>query len=60
MPKLEARGIAGHRLLDVACGTGKSFIPMLEKVWEVTACDISPKMVAIARTKGVYIARAAR
>ncbi len=51
MPKLEAHGIASHRLLDVACGTGKSFIPMLEKGWEVTACDISPKMVAIAREK---------
>jgi SAM-dependent methyltransferase len=51
MPKLEKHGIPGRRLLDVACGTGKSFIPMLEKGWEVTACDISPKMVAIAREK---------
>jgi len=51
MPKLERHGIPGRRLLDVACGTGKSFIPMLEKGWEVTACDISPKMVAIAREK---------
>jgi SAM-dependent methyltransferase len=51
MPKLERHGIPGHRLLDVACGTGKSFIPMLEKGWEVTACDISAKMVAIAREK---------
>jgi ubiquinone/menaquinone biosynthesis C-methylase UbiE len=51
MPKVEEHGIQGHRLLDVACGTGKSFIPMLEKGWEVTACDISPKMVAIAREK---------
>jgi SAM-dependent methyltransferase len=51
MPKVEAHGVPGRRLLDVACGTGKSFIPMLEKGWEVTACDISPKMVAIAREK---------
>jgi len=52
MPKLERHGIpAGRRLLDVACGTGKSFIPMLEKGWEVTACDVSPKMAAIAREK---------
>jgi SAM-dependent methyltransferase len=51
MPKLEQHGVPGRRLLDVACGTGKSFIPMLEKGWEVTACDISPKMVAIAREK---------
>lgn len=51
LPKLEKHGIPGHRLLDVACGTGKSFIPMLKRGWEVTACDISPKMVAIAREK---------
>jgi SAM-dependent methyltransferase len=51
MPTLEKHGIPGRRLLDVGCGTGKSFIPMLEKGWEVTACDISPKMVAIAREK---------
>ncbi|MDX6635999.1 MAG: hypothetical protein QOF06_2202 [Solirubrobacterales bacterium] len=51
MPKLEKHGISGKRLLDVACGTGKSFIPMLERGWQVTACDISPAMVAIAREK---------
>jgi SAM-dependent methyltransferase len=51
MPKVEKHGLHGKRLLDVACGTGKSFIPMLEKGWEVTACDISPAMVAIARSK---------
>ena len=51
LPKVEQYGIPGRRLLDVACGTGKSFIPMLDKGWEVTACDISPKMVEIAREK---------
>lgn len=51
MPKLEEHGIRGRRLLDVACGTGKSFLPMLRQGWQVTACDISPAMVAIAREK---------
>ncbi|HXQ88323.1 MAG TPA: class I SAM-dependent methyltransferase [Solirubrobacterales bacterium] len=51
LPKLEQHDIQGKRLLDVACGTGKSFIPMLEQGWEVTACDISPAMVALAREK---------
>jgi len=51
MPKLEKHGVPGKRLLDVACGTGKSFIPLLEQGWEVTACDISPAMVALAREK---------
>lgn len=44
-------GMVGRRLLDVGCGTGKSFIPMLEKGWEVTACDVSPAMVELAREK---------
>jgi ubiquinone/menaquinone biosynthesis C-methylase UbiE len=51
LPKLEKHEIQGNRLLDVACGTGKSFIPMLERGWQVTACDISPSMVEIAREK---------
>ena len=44
-------GLAGRRLLDVGCGTGKSFLPMLERGFEVTACDISPDMVELAREK---------
>lgn len=51
LPKVEARGLRGTRMLDVACGTGKSFLPMLKRGWEVTACDVSPRMVEIARTK---------
>jgi SAM-dependent methyltransferase len=51
LPKAEAQGLTGHRLLDVGCGTGKSFIPMLERGWEVTACDISAAMVELARAK---------
>ena len=51
LPKLERHGLRGERLLDVACGTGKSFIPMLERGWEVTACDISASMVELARAK---------
>jgi SAM-dependent methyltransferase len=51
LPKLEDQGLQGRRLLDVGCGTGKSFIPMLERSWEVTACDISPQMLEKARGK---------
>src|SRR4051812_7944761 len=42
-------GLRGNRLLDVGCGTGKSFLPMLARGYEVTACDISPAMVERAR-----------
>ena len=45
------QGLRGHRLLDVACGTGKSFLPMLARGYEVSACDVSPAMVELARAK---------
>jgi SAM-dependent methyltransferase len=41
----------GNRLLDVACGTGKSFMPMLRRGYAVTACDLSPAMVDRARRR---------
>lgn len=44
-------GLQGCRLLDVACGTGKSFLPMLERGYRVTAFDVSPRMVALAAQK---------
>ena len=44
-------GLRGRRLLDVACGTGKSFMPMLSRGYEVVACDVSPAMVELARRR---------
>ncbi len=44
-------GVSGRNLLDAACGTGKSFLPFLARGYAVTACDISPRMVALARGK---------
>jgi SAM-dependent methyltransferase len=41
-------GLSGRRLLDVACGTGKSFLPFLERGYDVVACDVSPAMVRVA------------
>jgi SAM-dependent methyltransferase len=46
-----AHGLAGDRLLDVGCGTGNSFLPFLERGYRITACDISPRMLARAREK---------
>ena len=37
-------GAPGRRLLDVACGTGRSFEPMLTRGYEITGCDISAPM----------------
>jgi SAM-dependent methyltransferase len=51
LPELRRHGLRGRRLLDVGCGTGKSFLPMLARGWEVTGCDISAAMLALARAK---------
>lgn len=44
-------GLFGRRALDVACGTGKSFAPLLARGYDVWACDLSPAMVARARMR---------
>jgi SAM-dependent methyltransferase len=41
-------GLHGKRLLDLACGTGMSFMPFLERGFTVTACDFSTAMLAEA------------
>jgi SAM-dependent methyltransferase len=46
-----SHGLRGRRLLDVGCGTGKSFLPLLRSGWQVTGCDISPSMLRRARSK---------
>jgi SAM-dependent methyltransferase len=51
LPKLEEYGLRQGKLLDVACGTGRSFAPMLRRGWEITACDISREMIARAKEK---------
>jgi SAM-dependent methyltransferase len=56
LPHLERHGLSGNRLLDVGCGTGESFIPMLARCWEVTGCDISPAMLEHARSKAGELA----
>jgi SAM-dependent methyltransferase len=47
----KAHGAAGDRLLDVGCGTGRSFEPLLERGYRVTGCDVSPAMVERARLR---------
>lgn len=45
-------GLTGRRALDVACGTGKSFAPLIGRGYDVWACDLSPAMVTQARRSG--------
>jgi SAM-dependent methyltransferase len=44
-------GLTGLRALDAGCGTGKSFMPLLARGFEVTACDQSPAMLEVAAAK---------
>jgi SAM-dependent methyltransferase len=44
-------GLRGRRLLDAGCGTGKSFLPMLARGWEVVGYDISVSMLKQAKQK---------
>src|SRR3990172_4931501 len=52
---LEAAGIApGHRVLDIACGTGEPAFPAADIVGPagyVLATDQAPEMLAVAREK---------
>jgi SAM-dependent methyltransferase len=56
----ETHGLRGDTALDVACGTGKSFEPLLARGWRVTGSDISAAMLESAREKaeGVRIEQA--
>jgi SAM-dependent methyltransferase len=51
-PLARRHGLAGKRLLDVACGTGKSFEPFLRRGYDVTACDLSAEMARRAAERG--------
>ena len=44
-------GLRGSRLLDLGCGTGESFLAMLDRGYEVTACDASRAMLDRAAVK---------
>src|ERR687897_3655955 len=46
-----AHGLTGNRVLDAGCGTGKSFLPLLDRGFEVTGCDQSPAMLELAAEK---------
>src|ERR687896_2229577 len=47
----ERLGLRGRTLLDLACGTGKSFIPFLRRGFAITGCDVSGAMLAEAERK---------
>lgn len=51
LPELEKHGLRKGRALDIGCGTGRAFDPLLDRDWEVVGCDASSGMLARAREK---------
>jgi SAM-dependent methyltransferase len=50
-------GLSGQRLLDAACGSGKSFAPMLARGYDVTGVELSPAMLERAHARSAGAAR---
>src|SRR6187399_1706833 len=49
LPELEKHGLKKGRALDVACGTGRAFGPLLGRGLLIRGCDLSPAMLEIAK-----------
>jgi SAM-dependent methyltransferase len=47
----EVHGLRGSEVLDVACGTGNSFLPLRRRGFRVTGCDSSRPMLERAERK---------
>ena len=43
-----------QNILEINCGTGEDAIWFAQQNFKVTATDISPKMIEVARSKGVF------
>ncbi len=52
LPELERHGLKHDRVLDVGCGTGRAFAPLLRRGWQVRGCDLSPSMLERAHQEG--------
>ena len=50
-PYRKERGKVGHPVLELACGTGRLTIPIAQSGVEIVGLDLSPSMLAHARTK---------
>src|SRR5215203_960897 len=53
LPELRKNGLReGGRALDVGCGTGRAFQPLLRRGWRIHGCDLSPAMLELASQEG--------
>ncbi|MGN6216926.1 MAG: class I SAM-dependent DNA methyltransferase [Solirubrobacterales bacterium] len=51
LPELEKRGLRKGWALDIGCGTGRAFDPLLDRGWRLVGCDVSAGMLAEAERK---------
>jgi SAM-dependent methyltransferase len=51
LPELESGGLRHGRVLDLGCGTGRAFPPLIARGWSVYGCDSSWEMLEQAREK---------
>lgn len=51
LPELKKRGLRKGWALDIGCGTGFAFDPLLKRGWRVVGCDASAGMLAAAEQK---------
>lgn len=51
LPELEKHGLERGWVLDVGCGTGRAFDPLLKRGWKIVGCDLSSGMLAKAERK---------
>lgn len=51
LPELARHGLQSEsgKVLDVGCGTGRAFEPLLERGWHISGCDASPAMLDRAK-----------
>jgi SAM-dependent methyltransferase len=51
LPELEKHGLRRGWALDVGCGTGRAFEPLLVRDWQIVGCDVSQGMLSEAERK---------
>jgi len=51
LPELDRWGLQPGWALDIGCGTGRAFDPLLGRGWKVVGCDVSTGMLSQAEEK---------
>jgi SAM-dependent methyltransferase len=52
LPLLEGMAVrCGSPILELACGTGRALLPLAARGFQITGVDVSPAMLAVARSR---------